>query len=165
MPPPKKSPQAAETAVKEIARNKKAGHHFHILDTYEAGMELRGTEVKSIRLGKVNIQDAFARVESGQMWLYGCDIQPYEKASHTQHVAKRPRRLLLHRREIDKLFGATQIKGQTLVALRLYFKDQRVKVELGVARGKSFTDQRQDLKKKAMQRDVEREMAHLSRKK
>ena len=155
--------KAAAVPIQEASRNKKAGRDFHILATYEAGIELRGTEVKSIRLGKVNIQDAFARIERGEMWLYGCDIQPYEKASHTQHSAKRPRRLLMHRREIDKLFGQTQIKGQTLVALRMYFKNQRVKVELGVGKGKNFADQRQDLKKKAENRDVERELAHLKR--
>ncbi len=168
-PPPKKKPAPAAAATpkavfKEVARNKKAERDFHILTRYEAGVELRGTEVKAIRLGKVNLSDAFARIERGEMWLYGCDIQPYEKASFTNHSAKRPRRLLMHRREIDKLFGSTQIKGQTLVALRLYFKDQKVKIELGVGKGKNFADQRQDLKKKAVQREVERELSHLKRK-
>ena len=154
-------PNPPQEPVKDIARNKKARHDFHIVETYEAGLALVGTEVKSIRLGKVNIADAFARIEQGQVWLYGCDIQPYEKASHTQHAAKRPRRLLLHRREIDKLFGAVQIKGQALVALRLYFRNQRVKVELGVARGKSFGDRREDLKKQDARREIDREVARF----
>ena len=149
--------------VKEVARNKKARHDFQIVETYEAGISLVGTEVKSIREGKVNIADAFARIEQGQVWLYGCDIHPYEKASHTQHAAKRPRRLLLHRREIDKLFGATQIKGQALVALRLYFRNQRLKVEIGVARGKTFGDRREDLKKREARREIDRELAHHKR--
>lgn len=166
-PAPKttKDKQAAPKLVlREVARNRKAERDFHILGRHEAGIELRGTEVKAIRLGKVNLMDAFARIERGELWLYGCDIQPYEKASFTNHAAKRPRRLLMHRREIDKLFGTTQIKGQTLVALRLYFKDQRVKIELGVGRGKNHADQRQDLKKKAEQRDTDRELARLHRK-
>lgn len=164
MQKPKPSTPAAKAEIHEVARNKKAGRDFHIVSQHEAGIELRGTEVKAIRLGKVNLQDAFARIERGELWLYGCDIQPYEKASYTNHSAKRPRRLLMHRREIDKLFGTTQIKGQTLVALRLYFKNQRVKVELGVGRGKNFADQRQDLKKKAVTREIDRELARMQRK-
>jgi len=156
MPPP-------TDPVKEVARNKKARHDFNIVETYEAGISLVGTEVKSIREGKVNIADAFARIEQGQAWLYGCDIHPYEKASHTQHAAKRPRRLLLHRREIDKLFGTTQIKGQALVALRLYFRNQRLKVEIGVARGKTFGDRREDVKKREARREIDRELARHKR--
>jgi len=148
----------------EVARNKKARHDFHILETYEAGLSLKGTEVKSIRRGRAGLSEAFARIENGEAWLYGCDIQPYEMASHEQHAAKRPRRLLLHRKEIDKLFGETQIKGQTLVALRLYLKNQRVKVELGLAKGKHQADQRQDIKKRVMQREVDRELARHRRK-
>lgn len=140
----------------DIAVNRKAPRDYHILERYEAGMELRGTEVKSIRQGRINISDAFARVEKGQVWLYGCDIQPYDKASHTQHEARRTRRLLLHKREIDKLAGSSQIKGLALPILRMYWKDQRVKVELGVGKGKDFADQRQDLKAKVEKREAQR---------
>ena len=138
----------------DIAVNRKAPRDYHILERYEAGMELRGTEVKSIRQGRINISDAFARVEKGQVWLYGCDIQPYDKASHTQHEPRRTRRLLLHKREIDKLTGSSQIKGLALPVLRMYWKDQRVKVELGVGKGKDFADQRQDLKAKVEKREA-----------
>ena len=140
----------------DIAVNRKAPRDYHILERYEAGMELRGTEVKSIRQGRINISDAFARVEKGQVWLYGSDIQPYDKASHTQHEARRTRRLLLHKREIDKLAGSSQIKGLALPILRMYWKDQRVKVELGVGKGKDFADQRQDLKAKVEKREAQR---------
>ncbi len=148
----------------DIAKNKKALRDFHILSRIEAGIELRGTEVKSIRESKVNIRDAFARVEKGQVFLYGCDIQPWQTAGKWfQHEAKRPRRLLLHKNEILKLQEATQIKGETLVALRLYFKGRRVKIELGVAKGKTHSDQRHDLKKKVEMREAQREMARFNK--
>ena len=148
----------------DIAKNKKALRDFHIIDKYECGIELRGTEVKSIRDGKANIRDAFARVEGGQVFLYGCDIQPWQTAGKWfQHESKRPRRLLLHKSEILKLRDATQIKGETLVALRLYFKGRRVKVEIGVAKGKTHVDQRHDLKKKVELREAQREMAKFNR--
>ena len=111
----------------EISSNRKALRDFHISDKYEAGIELRGTEVKSIRAGKVNISDAFARVEKGQLFLYGCDIQPWETASQWfQHESKRPRRLLVHKKEILKLEQATAIKGASLPCLKMYWKDRRV---------------------------------------
>ena len=147
----------------DIAVNRKAPRDYHILERYEAGMELRGTEVKSIRQGRINISDAFARVEKGQVWLYGCDIQPYDKASHTQHEPRRTRRLLLHKREIDKLTGSSQIKGLALPILRMYWKDQRVKVELGVGKGKDFADQRQDLKAKVEKREALRVVKSFTR--
>lgn len=148
----------------DVAKNKKALRDFHILSRIECGIELRGTEVKSIREGKANIRDAFARVEKGQVFLYGCDIQPWQTAGNWfQHESKRPRRLLLHKSEILKLQEATQIKGETLVALRLYFKGRRVKVELGLAKGKTHGDQRQDLKKRVELREAQREMARFNR--
>ena len=151
-------------ATGDVARNKKARRDYHILEKIECGVELRGTEVKSIREGKVNISDSFARVDGGQMFLYGCDIQPWQTAGQWfQHEAKRPRRLLLHKNEILKLQTATQMKGETLVALRLYFKGRRVKVELGLAKGKSHSDQRHDLKKKVELREAQREMARFNR--
>jgi len=147
----------------EIAKNKKALRDFHILDKYECGIELRGTEVKAIRDGKANIRDAFARIDGGQVFLYGCDIQPWQTAGKWfQHESKRPRRLLLHKAEIHKLRDATQIKGETLVALRLYFKGRNVKVEIGVAKGKTDVDQRHDLKKKVELREAQREMARFN---
>jgi SsrA-binding protein len=147
----------------DIANNRKARREYHILDTFETGIELKGTEVKSIRLGKINIRDAFARVEKGQVFLHGCDIQPYEQASHTQHEAKRPRRLLLHRKEITELHALTEVKGHTLVALRAYWKNRRVKIEIGVARGKQHHDKREDLKKRVQDREVAREVARFNR--
>lgn len=148
----------------DISINRKALRDYHIIERMEAGLELRGTEVKSIRAGHVNLAGAFARVEGGQAWLYGIDIKPYEKASHEQHEPKRQRRLLLHRKEIDRLLGLTQIKGHTIVALRLYWKGPRVKAELGVGRGKEQADLRADLKEKATRRETDREIAHFNKK-
>ena len=148
----------------EIATNRKAPRDFHILEKYEAGVELRGTEVKSIRSGKLNISDAFARVERGQVWLYNCDIQPYEKASWEQHEPRRCRRLLLHKREINKLTGLSNVKGLALPLLRVYWKDRLVKVEIGVGRGKTHGDQRQDLKDRVENREAQREVARFNEK-
>lgn len=152
-------PAAAST---EIATNRKAPRDYHILEKYEAGIELRGTEVKSIRLGKLNISDAFARVERGQVWLYGCDIQQYAKASHETHEPRRTRRLLLHKNEIMKLLAQTQQKGLALPILRIYWKGPRIKVELGLGKGKSHGDQRQDLKEKAENREAARVVANFN---
>ena len=149
----------------EIATNRKAPRDFHIVERYEAGIQLKGTEVKSIRDGKININDAFARIERGQCWLIGCDIQPYEKASHEQHESKAVRRLLLHKSEIMKLWGSTQIKGLTLVALRAYWKNKCVKIELGVGKGKTKGDQREDIKKKVENREAQREVARFHERK
>ncbi|MFM2169998.1 MAG: SsrA-binding protein SmpB [Verrucomicrobiota bacterium] len=147
----------------EIATNRKAGRDFHISDKFEAGIELRGTEVKSIRAGKINISDAFCRVEKGQLFLYGCDIQPWETASlWFQHEAKRPRRLLLHKREIFKLEQASAIKGASLPLLRMYWKNRKVKVEIGVGKGKTHGDQRHDLKNRVELREAQREMARFN---
>ena len=150
--------------AKDLATNKKARRDYHISDTYEAGIELRGTEVKSIRDGKVNISDAYARVEKGEVILYGCDIQPWQTAGeYFQHAPKRPRKLLLHKREILKLAQLANEKGYTLPCLRMYFKGRRVKVEFGLAKGKTHGDQRQDLKKKTEMREAQREMARFNR--
>ncbi len=147
----------------EVAKNRKALRDYEIVEKFEAGLELKGTEVKSVRAGQVNIGDAFARVEGSQVYLYGCDIQPYAQASHEQHEAKRPRKLLLHRREINKLTGYTAERGLALVALRIYWKNNRLKLELGVGKGKKSIDKREDLKKKAMDREVDREMVRFSK--
>ena len=151
-------------AIRDISVNRKALRDYHILDKIEAGVELKGTEVKSIRAGHCNLSGAFARIENGQMWLYDVDIQPYDKASHENHEAKRARRLLLHRAEIDRLFGKTQIKGLALIGLRLYWKDSTVKVEIGIGEGKEQRDQRADLKQKQVKRETDRAVANFNRK-
>jgi SsrA-binding protein len=142
--------------VPDIATNRKARRDYQIDATYEAGVVLVGTEVKSIRAGKMTINDAFARVEKDQVWLFNCHIQPYEKASHTQHDATRQRRLLLHRGEINKLIGLTQQKGLSLPVLRAYWQGQRVKFEIGVGRGKDQGDKREDVKKREENREAQR---------
>ena len=148
----------------ETILNRKALRDFHILERFEAGVELKGSEVKSIRAGKANIGDAFARIEKGEAFLYGADIQHYLQASHEVPAAKRVRKLLLHRREIDKLYGLTNIAGRTLVILKLYWKNGRIKAEVGVARGKEARDKRLDLKKRATDRETAREVARFNRK-
>ena len=148
----------------DISTNRKAFHDYHILDKIETGIELKGTEVKSIRAGLVNMTNAFARVENGQVFLYGADIQTYARASHEQHDPKRNRRLLLHKPEINKLFAQCAIKGHSLVALRMYWKGSRVKVEIGVGKGKEDRDKRADLKKRATDREVDREVSRFNKK-
>ncbi|MDQ2868387.1 MAG: SsrA-binding protein SmpB [Verrucomicrobiota bacterium] len=147
----------------ETILNRKALRDFHILERYEAGIELKGSEVKSIRAGKANINDAFARIEKGEAFLYNADIQPYERASHEVPAAKRVRKLLLNRVEIDKLYGLTAIAGRALVILNLHWKNGRVKAEVGVAQGKVAHDKRADLKKRATDRETEREVARFNR--
>jgi len=145
----------------DIVNNRKARRDYEIFEKFEAGIELRGTEVKSIREGKVHIREAFARVDKGEAWLYQCDIRPYEQASHEWHVPLRNRRLLLHKKEIRRMAALTDQQGATIVPLRLYWKNNRVKVELGVGKGKDARDRREDLKRKAHQREVDRELARL----
>ncbi len=147
----------------EISVNRKAFHDYHILERFEAGIELKGTEVKSIRAGLANVNNAFARVEGRQLFVFDVDIQPYVRASHEQHEPKRPRRLLLHRQEIDRIAGLTQIKGHTIVALRMYWKDARVKIELGVGKGKESADKRADLKERVSKREMEREASRFNK--
>jgi SsrA-binding protein len=147
----------------DIVSNRRAYHGYQILEKLEAGLVLTGTEIKSIRAGLANLNNAFARIEKGGVYLYDSDIQPYVRASHTQHEPKRPRKLLLHKSEIQRLFEATSIKGQTLVALRLYWKNHRVKLELGIGRGKTHGDKRQDLKEKDMKREVGRAIDSFNR--
>jgi SsrA-binding protein len=150
--------------AQDSVTNKRARRDYNIESTLEAGLVLVGTEVKSIREGKVNIGDAFARIEGNQAFLYGCDIQPWQTAGEWfQHASKRPRKLLLHKSEIIKLAMATQQKGFTIICLRLYFKGRRVKVELGLGKGKGHGDQRQDLKKRTELREAQREVAKFNR--
>ena len=148
----------------EIVTNRKALRDYHILETLEAGIELKGTEVKSIRSGLVNLQGSYARLEGGEVFLYDSDIQPYLRASHEQHEPRRRRRLLLHRTEIDKLARATEQAGRTLVPLKMYWKKGRVKVALGIGKGKVAADKRADLKKRVQEREVQRVLAGIQRK-
>jgi len=149
----------AKDQVKPIARNRKAFHDYEILDKLEAGIELRGTEVKSLRNGKVQMADAYARVEDGQLYLVGLHISPYEKTAYGNHEPTRKRKLLIHRREIRRLAGKLNERGLTLVPLSLYFRRGWAKVELGLARGKRQYDKRQDIKRREHQRQIERAMA------
>lgn len=149
---------------KDISVNRKALHDFHILERFEAGVQLHGTEVKSIRAGFVNISNAFCRIENEQAFLYDSDVQPYAKASFEQHAPRRSRKLLLHRKEIDRLRDLTQIKGHTIVALRMFWKDALVKVEIGVAKGKEQRDQRADLKSRTEKREMDRERLAFNKK-
>ncbi len=149
----------APVGVRQIASNRKARRDFHVLEKLEAGMELRGTEVKSIRAGKVSLDEAFARIEDGQVFLYGMHVQPYEHGNVHNHDPVRPRRMLLHSREIHRLLGQTTAKGNTLVPLRLYLRRGVVKVELGLCRGKQRADKREDLKRRTADREAERAIA------
>jgi SsrA-binding protein len=149
----------------DIVTNRKALRDYHILETLEAGIELKGTEVKSIRAGLVNLQGSFARVEAGEVYLYDSDIQPYLRASHEQHEPRRRRKLLLHRTEIDNLARQSEQAGRTLVALKMFWKKARVKVSLGIGKGKASADKRADLKKRVQEREVQRVLAGIQRKK
>lgn len=141
---------------KLVANNKKAYHDYFIDDKYETGIELYGTEVKSIRMGKCNIKEAFVRIENGQVYIYGMHISPYEKGNIFNKDPLRQRKLLMHRREIDKLLSKIKEKGFTLVPLQVYFKGSLVKVEIGLARGKKLYDKRDDIAKKDAKREMER---------
>ena len=141
---------------KLVANNKKAYHDYFIDDKYETGIELYGTEVKSIRMGKCSIKEAFVRIENGQVYIYGMHISPYEKGNIFNKDPLRQRKLLMHRREIDKLLSKIKEKGLTLVPLQVYFKGSLVKVEIGLARGKKLYDKRDDIAKKDAKREMER---------
>lgn len=145
-------------AVKLVANNKKAYHDYFIQDKYEAGIELYGTEVKSVRMGKCSIKEAFIRIEKGEVYLYGMHINPYEKGNLFNKDPLRTRKLLLHRAEIEKLGSKIAEKGFTLVPLQVYFKGSLVKVEIGLAKGKKLYDKRKDIAKKDQKREMEREM-------
>lgn len=148
---------AKKSGMKLIANNKKAYHDYFILETYEAGIALHGTEVKSLRMGKCSIKEAFIRVENEEVYVYGMHISPYEKGNIFNKDPLRVRKLLLHKSEIRKLLGKTKEKGMTLVPLKVYFKDSLVKVEIGLAKGKKLYDKRQDIAKKDQQREAQRD--------
>ena len=149
---------------KTVALNRKARHDFTIDETFEAGIVLTGTEIKSLRAGKANLSSSYARVERGEAWLIGADIAPFEGGNRYNHEPKRNRKLLLHRSEIDELLGRAKAKGQTIVPLRLYITPKgKAKVELGLARGKQLHDRRRDIADRDAQRDVARELADSQR--
>ena len=148
----------------DITTNRKAFRDYHILEKFEAGLELKGTEVKSIRGGLVSLQGSFARLQNRELYLFEMSVQPYERASHEQHEAKSPRRLLMHRAEIDRLAGCMEREGLAIPALRLYWREGRVKVELGLGKGKQAVDKRMDLKKRVENREAERAVSSFNRK-
>lgn len=141
---------------KVVAQNKKANHDYSIEETYETGIVLQGTEIKAIRAGRVNLKDAFARVQQGEVFLHNMHISPYEQGNRYNHEPLRTRKLLLHRKEISKLIGLTKEEGYALVPLKVYLKNGFAKVLLGLGKGKKKYDKREDLKKKEAKRDVER---------
>ena len=143
-------------AIKVVARNRRARFEFDLIEKVEAGIVLTGTEVKSLRNGKASLEESYAGVDHGEVWLYGCDIPEYTQANRMNHKPKRPRKLLLHRREIDKLITRASDKGFTIVPLQIYFKNGIAKVEISVARGRKLYDKRDALKKQDARRDMDR---------
>ncbi len=158
MTQPARKPKAKASDEKDqsepIAENRKAFHDYHILETFEAGIALLGTEVKGIREGRANLRDAFARVDKGEVWLFNVHINPYSHRGYVDHDPKRKRRLLLHKQEIRKLIGKTVEKGLTLVPTRMYFKNGKVKVALALAKGKEAHDKRETLRRREIDRET-----------
>ena len=152
-----------EQGRKVIAQNRRARHDYAILDTYEAGVALMGTEVKSLRLGRASMADAFATIDEGEVWLRGLHIPEYVRGSWTNHEPRRTRKLLMHRGEIDRLIGKTREGGLTLVPISLYFNDGKVKCEIALARGKKSFDKRADLAKRDAQRDIARAIGRAAK--
>lgn len=149
-------PTPPDEGQRSIARNPRARHDYHILETWEAGLVLRGTEVKSLRSGHATLTGAFARVQRGEVFLEGMNVRPYEQGNRWNHDPVRSRKLLLHRREVERLIGAVEQQGLTLVPLELYWKHGRAKVALALGRGKKLHDKREDLKRRDARREVER---------
>lgn len=141
-----------------VARNPRATHDYHVVETFEAGIVLTGTEVKSLRQGKASIKEAFGLVRNGEVWLEGMHVTPYEQGNRYNHAPIRSRKLLLHRREIERLIGATEQKGYTLVPLELYFRKGRAKVALALGKGKKVHDRREDIKRRIADREMARAM-------
>jgi len=161
--PSARRPAPDESGKESVARNPKATHDYHILETWEAGLVLTGTEVKSLRGKKVSIKEGFARVANNEVFLEGINITPYEQGNRYNHDPVRSRKLLLHRREIQRLIGAVEQKGLTLVPLELYFRNGVAKVTLALGRGKKQHDRREDLRKRDAAREVARALAHRGR--
>ncbi|MCR4653086.1 MAG: SsrA-binding protein SmpB [Eubacterium sp.] len=147
---------AKERGVKVVANNKKAYHDYFIDEKFECGIELHGTEVKSIRMGKCSIKESFVRIQDGEIYIYGMHISPYEKGNIFNRDPLRPKKLLMHKKEIRTLAGKIAQKGFTLVPVEVYFKDSRIKVQIGLARGKKLYDKRADIQKKDIRREAER---------
>ena len=146
------------TGIKQIVRNKKAYHEYNILDKYEAGIELFGTEVKSIRQGSINLKDSFCAVKNGELFAHGMHISPYEKGNIFNRDPMRPKRLLMHRSEINRLYSRIKQEGLTLIPLSAYFKSSRVKLEIGLARGKKLHDKRDTAAQRSSERDIQRNL-------
>jgi SsrA-binding protein len=157
------SPRRRKPASGDVATNRRARHRFELLERFECGIELLGTEVKSLRDGKAQLADAYATIEDGEVWLRGLHIPPYSPAAGENHDPDRPRRLLLHRYEIERLIGRVQRRGLTLVPTRVYFKGSRAKVELALARGKEQRDRRREIRDRDVRREVERDFRHRLR--
>ena len=155
---------AQSESTKIIAENRKARHDYFIIETYEAGVELLGTEVKSLRAGGVNMKDSYCEIDAGQMYALGVHISPYEQGNRINHEPLRPKRLLMHKREIMKLTGLISREGYTLVPLSLYFKGSRVKMAIGLCKGKKLYDKRDDMARRDAARVIEREMKSRSHK-
>lgn len=147
-----------EDGIKIICRNKRALHEYHVFDSLECGLVLTGTEVKSLREGSSSLEEAYAKIDGGEVWLLGSDIPEYAMGNRLNHKPKRPRKLLLHRREIAKFAGKASERGFTLVPLKMYFKKGRAKVELAIARGKKLYDKRQDEKKTEARKEIHKAM-------
>jgi len=152
-----------ERAQQSVAENRKAFHDFHILETFEAGVVLLGTEVKSIREGNVNLRDSFARVEGGEIWVYNIHVTPYSHRGYSDHEPTRRRKLLLHRSEIRKLIGKTVERGMTLVPTRMYFRNGQVKIAIGLAKGKKAHDKRETIKRRETDRETRAAMKERRR--
>jgi SsrA-binding protein len=152
-----------KVAPGDVASNRQASHRFEFLDRLECGLVLQGTEVKSLRNGSAQIKDGYASIHQGELWLYNVHIPPYGPAAHDNHDPERARKLLVHRRELDRLAASTAERGLTLVPLRLYFKGPRAKVEIAVARGKDRFDKRESIKKRETERDMQRAMREANR--
>ena len=150
-------------AVKIVTENRKARHEYHIMETYEAGLVLTGTEVKSLRAGKSNLQDSYARVENGELMLYNMHISPYAQGNQFNQEPKRTRKLLMHKQEIMRLLGKTREKGLALIPLKVYFKNGLAKVDLSLAKGKKMYDRRDDIAERDAKRDMDRVMKERSR--
>ena len=153
----------SKESIRLIANNKKAWHDYFIEEKYEAGIELHGTEVKSMRMGHCSIKESFIRVEKGEVFIYGMHVSPYEKGNIFNKDPLRTRKLLLHRYEINKLIGQQKVKGYTIMPLKVYIRDGLVKMEIGLARGKKLYDKREDIAKKDMKREMERDLKSRSK--
>jgi SsrA-binding protein len=152
-----------KAAAGDVATNRQASHRYNLLERWEAGLQLQGSEVKSLREGGVQIKDAYAALRDGEVWIHNMHIAPYGPASRDNHDPERPRKLLLHRREIERLIGKTAERGLTLVPTRIYFKGPRAKVEIALAQGKDFADKRRSLRERDQRREIERALREHGR--